>query len=191
MPLRTSPARLVACLVPPGNIARELSLFRRRLFSGLGEALALSLPDLVFLAMWQGPDPRDGRRAKAEARLALAKAWEGLTGAFALAAAAKSGGWLHLPVSGPLGLLRERLGDAGKEALGLPFPLAEGFLLMPLAGEGSASGEAAGLIATAPAASFHSASLALYRFDVQESGLRALRWSEVLAVQRPRAATPA
>ena len=49
-------------LEPPGNVARDLALFRRGLFAGLGEGSALAFPEtipLAFAAQDDGIEPRE------------------------------------------------------------------------------------------------------------------------------------
>ena len=50
MALETRGALYALVLEPPGNEARELSLYRRRIFSALGDASALAFPDAAPLA---------------------------------------------------------------------------------------------------------------------------------------------
>jgi hypothetical protein len=62
-------ALIALALEPPGNIAGDLALYRRRLFSRLGEASALALPETALLVAAR-PLPRSRRRWPKDSALA-------------------------------------------------------------------------------------------------------------------------
>jgi len=91
-------------LEPPGNVARDLALFRRGLFAGLGEGSALAFPEtipLAFAAPGDGIEPR-----------ALDACWDGIDGSFSSSGLVVSRGLLYLAIGGPLAPLRARAADA-------------------------------------------------------------------------------
>lgn len=94
---------LMIALEPPGNIARELALFRRQFFARLGEASALAFPEIVPLA-FAGSASASSRPGRQE----LASCWTGLEGSFASASAIESRGHLYLAMNGPLEELSSR-----------------------------------------------------------------------------------
>jgi hypothetical protein len=90
-------------LEPPGNVAREIALFRRALFARLGEASALAFPELIPLAFAGHPD---GPASRSRTRRLLEECWFGIEGAFGGDGALISGGSLYLSMGGPMGALR-------------------------------------------------------------------------------------
>jgi hypothetical protein len=92
----------IVALIPPGNIGRELALYRRALFHRLGEASALAFPEFVPLAAAPRPARAMPRR---EAQAALAGCWKGADGSFSSAGPLLSGGLLYLEMLGPLAAL--------------------------------------------------------------------------------------
>ena len=86
------------CLIPPGNVAREIAALKRRLFAAKGEARAMALPEAAILLAgpWEpGLGSRDGRR---RTRKVLESAWGCMEGRFSLAAPSVDSGWLVLAV---------------------------------------------------------------------------------------------
>jgi hypothetical protein len=119
----------IIALEPPGNVARDLALFRRALFAALGEGSALAFPEIVPLAFASRP-PRQRRGS-------LAACWDGVEGRFSSSGLFLARGGLYLGMSGPLPLLSSRasgcLGEAQGE-LGSSWPLEAGvgfFLCRP------------------------------------------------------------
>ena len=87
-------------LEPPGNVARDLALFRRSLFAELGEGSALAFPEtipLAFAAQDDGIEPRE-----------LDACWDGVEGSFSSSALVLSRGLLYLAMGGPLAPLCAR-----------------------------------------------------------------------------------
>ena len=99
----------IVALEPPGNIARELALYRRSLFASLGEASALAFPELAPLAFASGPRRLDAR--------ALGDCWAGIEGRFSSGGLLSSGSRLYLELRGPLGELCARVAAALGEGL--------------------------------------------------------------------------
>ena len=188
MPLRTTDRDIAAvCLVPPGNVAREIAAFKRRLFAVTGEARALAVPDMAILvaAPWNpGLGSRDGRlRMKA----AFESAWSCMEGRFRLMEAAIASGWLVLALENLPPAMIQRLFPA----LGVPSPIFESpfpalpsFPLYPPRDEATDLAAAAG--AGPPGLAFRTARLALLRFRLAETddGLSALSWTGITAVRR-------
>jgi hypothetical protein len=187
MPLRTTEWDIAAiCLVPPGNIARELAAFKRRLFRATGDALSLAFPETAVLlaAPWApGLDSRDGRR---RTRAVLGSAWPYMEGQFRPGRPALASGWLVLPMEGLPPILLERASAAlgeGKPSSDVPFPLLPSFPLFPVR---DSTGDLAAVEgASPPALAFGVADLALFRFRVSE-GRRALAWTSIVSVRRRR-----
>ena len=211
MALETRGALYALVLEPPGNEARELSLFRRRIFSALGDASALAFPDAAPLAFGlrlrsaAGPKLRLSRSALVPALSAL---WKECPGGFASAdeasAAAgggsaagglvEAGGSLYLGLGPSFGTLAA----AAAASLG-------GLGLRPLAAEGAeaargsppcpwraglgffvcgrSSLEAAAALSP-PALSFFDSALALYRLEPGPDPFQALSWRAVAEVKR-------
>ncbi len=113
---------LMIALEPPGNIARDLALFRRQLFARLGEASALAFPEIVPLAFASSASSRPGRQE-------LESCWAGLDSSFSTASAIESRGLLYLAVNGPLEELSSRANEAFRAArleAPIPAPLETG-----------------------------------------------------------------
>jgi hypothetical protein len=77
---------LLLGLEPPGNLARDLALYRRSLFSRFGaargDASAFAFPELSALAFLD-PGPASPRPLKVPAlRGALESCWDGIEGSF-------------------------------------------------------------------------------------------------------------
>ena len=98
-------------LEPPGNVARDVALYRRELFSHLGEGSALAFPEVVHLAFsphLQAP------KAKKAFSSTLAKCWAGIEGSFSSGGPLISEGLLYLAVSGPIPQLAARVAEIGR-----------------------------------------------------------------------------
>lgn len=171
-------------LEPPGNVARDLALFRRELFARLGEPSALAFPEIVPLAF---ASPAAGPAARE-----LGGCWKGIGGSFSSGAPVLSGGLLYLALSGPF----EELGARARALVGqerAPVaepPLATGigvFLCRPV---DPARALAEAESATPPRVSFGDCSLALFglRFGAasgRSAGpFAALRWRELARAGR-------
>ena len=189
MALRTSPGHLLLlCLSPPGNVRRELALYRRRLFASGWAASCFALPELAVLGGIGRPPPALGK--------ILASALAGLEGDFRSSSPAILGPSgarsLCLPLGPCLMALEERLGrafeSAGAPAPGeiSPFPRAGIFLASPPEVPGAPLPD----IPPSPSLSFHSAAIILLEISPPPPGLEALVWSELLRVHRRRAKLP-
>lgn len=186
MPLRTTDRDVAAiCLVPPGNVAREIALLKRRLFSMTGEALALALPEFVLLSAhaWE---PGMGRKLRRrEMAIGLEAAWSGIEGGFAITEPSLDSGWLALGLDGPVEALRRAIGplvEEGAEEAHPAFPIVSAFLLCPL-GEEAGSAMLAD-VAAPPRLAFHAAELALFRIRFTGEGLSATTWARQCGARR-------
>lgn len=109
----------IIALVPPGNLARDLALYRRALFSRLGEGSALALPEFAPLAI---ASPTLRLPSRVAASRFLSDCWEGVAGSFTSSGLSLAGHGLYLSLSGPLELLASRAAaapgaSAAREAL--------------------------------------------------------------------------
>jgi hypothetical protein len=192
-------------LEPPGNIVRELSLFKRRFFSRLGDPAALAFPDCAVLAFGARPprsSARIGRSNQDVARLrarALSLAWEGIDphSAFSIGAPGEgeepedmletAGSALFLRFRGPLLRLAENA-EAFFRAIGIPAledpPFAAGRGCF-LCAEGSDASRIAAVGARPPSEGFRDCSLVLWSFAVASESFRASSWKELARVRRP------
>jgi hypothetical protein len=178
---RASARRLAIALEPPSSVSRDLSLYRRGLFSALGEATALSFPDLSFLT-WDltAEGSSASLRSPGKLRLALDSCWRDVRGRFASAGIAARGNSVYLRLEGPLEAA-VRNAAAASEALGLvrdpepPLELGLGFFLLKSAHpeEDLARASAVNL----PRFSFADCSIALLRLGLGEDPFRAASWS--------------
>jgi hypothetical protein len=192
-------------LAPPGNLARDLALFRRRIFSVLGEASALAYPEIVPLAFAgrrgrepaggppdrsRVPGPR-GRATAVRAAGTIGSAWTGVEGSFELGGLGIRGDCLYLELSGPL----EALGKAAEAALGrlgipalasAPLAAAFGFFLCRFPPPGLAGEEALSRIEALgpPRGRFLDCSLVLYRITRGAAPFAAVAWSEEARTRR-------
>jgi len=183
----------MAALEPPGNVARELALFRRRLFSALGEGSALAFPELLPLVFAVKPlgVQNAGRRALL-ARL-LDEAWTGVRGRFRIEELVVEAGSLYARVEGPVADLAAALrGALDQTGLRLeeraPLAPALGVFLCRTAKADSALAAAREL--SPPKLSFGDASLLFLRFDFGPNPFAALSWRELLRSRR-RTGAPA
>jgi hypothetical protein len=181
--------RLAIALEPPGNLARELSLYRRTLFKSFGEASALAFPDIVFLS-WSLPPklPLASRRSPGRLASALDSCWIGVEGPFTASGIVSLGDSFLLGLGGPLRALAINAAEAAGR-LGLepdpapPFEPGLGFfLLKPDGADGSADPSLAG---EPLRMSFLDCSLALLRLDLGPDPFRAASW-KLLARSRRR-----
>lgn len=139
--IRDEASCLAFGLEPPGNLGRELVLYKRSLFAAFGaaagDASALAFPELAALAFARAP-AKGGSQPWASPSLrarALADAWRKIEGGFASTELFVSEGRLYLGLEGPW----ESLAAAALELcafLGLerddsagPYPPLRGFFL--------------------------------------------------------------
>jgi hypothetical protein len=175
------------CLIPPGNVAREIAALKRRIFEATGEARVLALPEAaILLSMpWEpGLGNRDGRR---RIKAVFESAWECMEGRFRLAEPMVVPGWLVLSMGKLPSAMMERLSSAwvdGEPSAASPFPTLPSFPLHPI------RDEAGDLAATAeagpPELAFGAARLALLRFRLSggTDGFEAVTWKGIVAVRR-------
>jgi len=182
-------AFLLLALEPPGNIARDLALYRRRLFAGTGESSALALPEVAPLAA----APLKGRTgSRWPGQSELAQCWRGIEGNFAMTGPGVDGGSLYLALRGPIESLalraRETLGrgeGAQAEAqdwLDSLLPCGRGFYLCSLTDPVAAQDRAQAL--DPPLGEFGDCSLLLLGISLVGKGLRALAWRELGRAKR-------
>lgn len=188
MPLKTTDRDIAAvCLIPPGNVAREIAALKRRLFEATGEARVLALPEAAVLLArpWEpGLGDRDGRR---RLKAVFGAAWDCMEGRFRITGPSALSGWLVLSLENLPPAMLERL----KSAMGdneypspSPFPSLPSFPLYLVRDE--ARDLAAAKAATLPELAFGAARLALLRLRLSggNDGLEALSWSGIVAVRR-------
>jgi len=175
-------------LEPPGNIARELSLYRRELFRESSDTSALAFPDLAFLA-WG--TRRSGSSASLGSpialRHALSSSLAGIDGPFALTTVKAFGDCLFLELDGPLEALCQAAGKAIK-GLGLetgnpaPIEAGRGFFLLRI--DTLVSGFGLPALAASPKLSFSACHLALIRLETGPDPFAAARWDYICRVRR-------
>ena len=199
MPLRTS-SSIAICLQPPGNVARELVLYKRRLFSELGCASALAFPEIALIASGRTFDTAEGKaRNRREIHTAMTSAWAGLQGSFTSGDLVLQKGIYYLRLEAPFSELTVRLGEALSGPSALPLTCGAGFYLcaaadVDAAGDDGSAGEGRGLDIKPPPLSFYAASLSLYRFYLSapstDQALDACAWRELDRVPRHRGKPP-
>jgi hypothetical protein len=122
-------------LEPPGNMARELALYRRGLFAALGaarlDASAFAFPELSAIAFLNAK-PR-AVKGSALAR-GLGGCWAGIKGSFSATRVFVEADSLYLGIEGPWNELRARALEACaslglEEARESPYAIARGFFL--------------------------------------------------------------
>jgi hypothetical protein len=180
MALRTSPGAFrLLCLAAPGNVGRELALYRRALFAAGWGPSCFALPELAVLGRL-GPGQTGGLKK------ILASSLRGLEGDFAPASPVLQGRGLYLPLGPCLpSLAQSLLKDLSLEP---QEPFEGQGIFLGLAPDGVLEGPSPIL---PPAISgFHSAALILLDISPPSEGLRGLSWSEALRVHRPRAGRP-
>jgi hypothetical protein len=165
------------CLVPPSNIARELALYKRRLFESHGLASALLWPEMAILA-WVTKESSGG--------LSLQDFWKGIPGKFEAGKVKAEADGFYLGLQGAFPALSARIARSPCiEAEVPPFTAGSGFFLCGREGEGLP-----GILEQDPPLpfSFHAADLALYRISLPEvCPLEALAWTRLRLAHRPRA----
>lgn len=180
-----------ACLLalePPGNLARDLALYRRSLFASYGaergDASALAFPELAALA-FVGPGAEKGFPRRAALAAAIAGCWSGAEGTFASSDLFVEGESLFLGIEGPWEALRQAAIEAcaalDLEAVGgaaLPFPPATGFFLC------RAPGSALGDLPRPPRLSFRDCSLVALILRYGADPLEAATWKEIARSRR-------
>jgi hypothetical protein len=191
--LKTShEAFALLALVPPGNEARQLVLYKRALFAATGEASGLGFPEILPLA-WRagGPGFPGSKEARERALRLLEKrleeAWKGIEGGFETGGLTEAGGSIFLDTRGPLEALKGGVLSAlessfpgmGWERLPSPsahFALAaDGFFLA--LGTIPAAPATPTTLASPPRLAFRDADLALYAFEASREP-PALLWRE-------------
>lgn len=200
MALKTSHGDFaLLALVPPGNEARKLALFKRELFAAEGDASALAFPEILPLLWRPGrPGLPGSREARGQALRLLEKrlggAWSGAEGGFEAEGLIEAGGALFLEAKGPL----EALEGGALAALKASFPgvewervpapsahfalAASGFFLR-LGGIPAEKPAPAPGLASPPRLSFRDAALSLFAFETGAEPL-ALVWRELASSRR-------
>jgi hypothetical protein len=122
-------------LEPPGNIARDLALYRRGLFARFGaprlDASAFAFPELSAMAFL---DAKPGAVKGPALAHGLRECWTGIGGSFSATSLFAEADFLYLGIEGPWDELRARSLEVCA-ALGLeatkkpPYAIARGFFL--------------------------------------------------------------
>lgn len=158
-------------LEPPGNVARDLALYRRELFSRLGDASALAFPEIAPLAT-----------ASAAGRLApgsLELCWRRVDGAFASTSLRAARGILYLALDGPLSELSARASEALEDnGPKLERHLDAGIGIFLCRHADTALALTAAQRIGPPRVSFLDCSIVLYDFLFGDDPFAAVRWRE-------------
>jgi hypothetical protein len=171
-------------LEPPGNVARDLALFRRSLFSELGEASCFLLPEVAPLAFAR----RDSRPlpSRPAIRRFLREAWEGTTEeVFTSGALIASRDLLYLELQGPLATLAAKA-RASLKSLSLmesetaPLEAGRGFFV----GRSKGPGREIRAIESPPRVSFRDCSLVLLALRCGGDPFAAAAWRELAREKR-------
>ena len=182
-------AFLLLALEPPGNIARDLALYRRRLFAATGESSALALPEVAPLAV----ATLAGRSKPSwPAPTELAGCWRGIEGSFSTDGFCVEGGSLCLTLRGPMENLALRASETlgrgeGQQAeaqgwIESLLPCGRGIFLCAAKDPLAAQSRAQEL--GPPRAEFGDCSLVLLGLSLAGRGLRALSWRELGRAKR-------
>jgi hypothetical protein len=190
MPRISSEASCLAlALEPPGNIARDLAAFKRRLFAELGEASSLFLPEVAPLALARSRSL--GALSRSAIDRALGEIWTGMAGAFISGGVIVSQGLLYLELEGPYKAL---VAEAQKAFVtrafmpyyGAPLEAGRGFFL----GLSSGSESERGIILSPPRISFRDCSLVILGLHFGEPPRMACTWRELARVKRRSGPSP-
>ncbi len=181
-------------LEPPGNIARDLNLYRRQIFSSFAQGSALAFPDALPLAFASPPvsSPASKRSSIIE------RAWEGVEGRFSASGLIIAEASFYLKIVGPLSALLANavaamaaLGCAGTEEP-IIMPGIGFFLCSKPEGKGSVE-EGPSLfheiLPDPPALAFVDCSLVLFGLRLSADPFAAASWHE-LARSRRRSGPP-
>jgi hypothetical protein len=171
-------------LEPPGNVARDLALFRRSLFSMLGDASCLALPEVVPLS-FAFPPIAPAHRSRIELARALPDLWDGIEGPFASEEIVISRGLCYLNMRGPLEMLAERTTDFFKRFDLAPCADAvlepgNGFFLCRSPQLNSSPAD----FAASPHLAFLDCSLVLLRLRYSADPFAAAAWRELARAKR-------
>ena len=177
-------------LEPPGNVARDLSLYKRRLFSGLGVGSSLAFPEILPLAF--------AAKAAPPASMALAACWDGIGDGFTSDGLLVIKGILYLALRGPIERLSSRVAELmsgrGGGLYPLDPPLEPGvgfFLCRPDSDPETALSEA--LVLEPPRADFRDCALVVLDLSFGPDPFAAVAWRETARAKRrtgrPRGAT--
>jgi hypothetical protein len=186
----------MAALEAPGNVAREIALYRRRLFAELGETSALAFPELLPLTIALPPSEAPTRPSRKALEHFLDPGWDGVAGDFRLAQPVLSRGLLYLRTEGPVEALaaavRSLVGGRGFAIESPPLlDCALGFFLCRLGGLSETrlgltpeAALAAALELAPPSLGFADAQLVFMRFDSGADPFSSLAWKELIVSRR-------
>jgi len=183
-------ACLMLALEPPGNVARELSLFRRSLFAKLGDASSRAFPEVAPLA-FAVPRMDAPHRSRTAFAHALEELWTGMEGAFASSGFTASRNLFYLNLRGPTNMLSSR-GEAALEKLGLaaaagpPLEAGKGFFLCRFPEPEST----AAALGEAPVVGFRDCSLVLLSFRFGPDPFSSMTWRELARAKRRTGPSP-
>lgn len=191
MPFGTSRKFEALCLIPPGNVARELALYRRELFRRHGIASALEGPEMAVLALGEA-----GFGDRAGIGEALRKAWVDLEGSFRTGGMVPCPGGFCLSLGGAfpdlVGRMEGLLPPLARSTL---FDAGKGFFICGDRELGAEATERALHENPPPPLSFHAAEIVLFRLSLSEprdgeardgeAKGEALSWKEILLSHRP------
>jgi hypothetical protein len=165
-------------LEPPGNVARDLALYRRNIFARLGEGSALAFPEMLPFAFAS----KSVRISQSE----LEECWDGIEGKFSSTEILISGGLLYLAMRGPIDKLSlriaETLGGGGLPIEKPPFEAGIGFFLCRPADPELAAKTA--LRIGPPRADFRDCSLVRLGLRLGDDPFAAATWRELGRARR-------
>jgi hypothetical protein len=171
----------IIALEPPGNVARDLALYRRELFATLGEGSALALPEIIPVA-FASPTLRFPYRA-------LAECWSGVEGPFSSSCLGISHGLLYLTFAGPVRTLASRaavvLSASNSAVEAAPFEIGKGVFLCRPADPPLALSQAERL--RPPRVHFYDCALLLLDLRFGAEPYSAVAWRELYRAGRPSA----
>ncbi len=187
---RRSTRRAVICaLEPPGNVAREINLYRRAYFREFGISSASLYPALIPLVI-----SSPGVGVQGAARLAgfVARAIEDMDLRFSGTRHHFSGDALYLGLSQGLPELLNFLGSPEIQPVPAECgcPAADSQFLLPGAGffvcrtDGSGNFPATGDLPPPPPLSFRDCSVSVYRVDSGDGFRHATRWTLLARTRR-------
>jgi len=173
----------------PGNITREISLFRRQVFSRTQDASALAFPDVVVLAWGRSTSGRavPAVTSSDDLRRRMSKVFQGIPGSFTSRGTAAHGGRVFLGIEGNLELF-SKTAASFLDSLGCeiptdpPFEAGIGFFISADAELYTRARSQLGI--PSPSFSFFGCAFSLVRFDVALERFRAVTWKTIACARR-------
>jgi hypothetical protein len=175
---------LMLALEPPGNIARDLALYRRALFADTGDSSCFLLPEIVPISFARRESVH---RATVDGdRRAFDDAWKIAQGGFSSASFIESRGLLYLGLDGPLDALTSVSQGIISSSISTPpddAPLETGLGFFFCRRSPSANGSIQRR--RAPQISFFDCSLVLLSIRFGVDPFSSASWREIARSRRP------